>query len=80
MLKRPVYTFKLFWNKFVMLYAQSMLILINNKITLYCNMTDLLVGEQNGFHQDCSCEEHIYTNWKIRHQVTKCKSVFCIIY
>ena len=45
--------------------------LINNRITLYCNMSDLLVDEQNGFRQNRSCEEHIYTlTGIIRHQAS----------
>ena len=35
--------------------------LINNRIQLYCNMTDMLVDEQNGFRSGRSCEEHIFT-------------------
>ena len=51
--------------------------LINNRITLYCNMSDLLVDEQNGFCQNRPCEEHVYTlTGIIRHQISKSESVF----
>ena len=32
----------------------------NNRILLYCNMSNILVDKQNGFRSGRSCEEHIF--------------------
>ena len=49
--------------------------LINKRITSYCNISDLIVDEQNGFRSGRSCEEHTFTlTCLIRNQLSK--SVF----
>ena len=51
--------------------------LINKRITSYCNISDLIVDEQNGFRSGRSCEEHTFTlTCLIRNQLSKSKSVF----
>ena len=34
---------------------------INNRLTAYCNICDILVDEQNGFRKDRSCLDHIFS-------------------
>ena len=34
---------------------------INNRLTAYCNISDILVNEQNGFRKDRSCLDHIFS-------------------
>ena len=34
---------------------------INNKLTAYCNICDILVDDQNGFRKDRSCLDHIFS-------------------
>ena len=51
--------------------------LLNIRILLYCNMSNILVDEQNGFRSARSCEEHIFSlTTLIRNQFTKSKPVF----
>ena len=38
---------------------------VNNILTAYCNICDILVDEQNDFRKDCSCLDHIFSSSSI---------------
>lgn len=51
--------------------------LLNNRITDYCDILDLIVDEQNGFRKNRSCEDHIYSLISIlENKISNKESVF----
>ena len=51
--------------------------ILNKRISAYCNRSNIIVDEQNGFRPGRSCEEHIFTlTTIIRNQFAKSKPLF----
>ena len=52
--------------------------LINNRVVKYCKLLGLFPEEQNGFRQNRSCEDHIFSlSSIIKNQLCQKKDLFC---
>ena len=52
--------------------------LINNRVIKYCNLLGLFPEEQNGFRQNRSCEDHIFSlSSIIKNRLCQKKDLFC---
>ena len=55
--------------------------ILNNRVTQYCDLLNIIVDEQNSFRKERSCVDHTYILTSIiKNRMNKTLSTYCVFF